>query len=221
MKEEPNTNMMSQRRAAIWEVCKVQLIIAGLMILMTFGMAIMGQFRIDTSSTYGLYESGLGFEAYLNPFWKLIADTQLVALMILPLPLFILRRRLGVAVVPWVLVALFTLIGATTRLYYPPLYDRFDPSLDSRLWLLLRANVFIGLSILVSYFAYLGYRNRQEIWVKYRGYLTKRNIFIGSILFVLGTGLLFYNLQPVQVCESYEIKYQTVKNCYFVRRIHL
>ncbi len=120
--------MTPRRWAAIMEICKVLPIIAGLMILTVLLLIAIGKFSFDASrhnglwprGDFGLYSSALrGLESYYNPAIELIAFAQFCALLMLPIVLIVFKKRLHVAVVPWVLVALFMVLYQLLGIFMP------------------------------------------------------------------------------------------------------
>jgi|GEM_PF-1810901 len=69
---------------------------------------VLGEARIDASGgDLGLYSSSLtGSPSYRNPLFSLLEITEFPALVILPLLLILLRRRVKVRAFPWLLVLL-------------------------------------------------------------------------------------------------------------------
>ncbi|HTE22398.1 MAG TPA: hypothetical protein VK674_05150 [Candidatus Limnocylindria bacterium] len=171
MKEEPTTDMIPQRRAAIWEVCKVLPIIAGLMILAVLLLVAIGKFSFDASrhnglwpkGDFGLYSSALrGLQSFYNPAIELIAFTQFCALLVLPVVLRVFKKRLRIAVGPWVLVALFMVLCQLLGLFMPTdAMGRYV--LDSKLPLLLWFEAITLLAIALSYAIYnrINYKNKK------------------------------------------------------------
>lgn len=90
-------------------------ILLGIMVVVVLILALVGQFHIDDGQYpggFGIYYSALkGLPSLFNPLYELIWFCEAVAFILLPVVLYVFRKKLQIQILPWFIVAVFMLIG--------------------------------------------------------------------------------------------------------------
>jgi hypothetical protein len=141
-------------------------ILAGLMIIALLVLVLSRQFHFNDSSypdKFGIYYSALkGLPSYFNPLWQTFLFMEGVALLIMPVLLLILRKRLKLPVMPWMITLATSLLGllllsSLIRNAYP-----FDDTVDSTLPWFTYIELVILASVLVGQYFYYYYLGNKE-----------------------------------------------------------
>ncbi len=123
-------------------------IVAGLMVAITIVLAIFGQFQFDDVSypdKFGIYFSALkDLPSYLNPLRQTLIILEGIALLLLPVCLFVFRRRFKLPITPWLMTIAISIIGLLASLSLLRNAYPFDDTVDSNTsWFLYLQVVFV------------------------------------------------------------------------------
>jgi len=132
------------------------------------------QFHVYYAANRPLYDDALNFEAALNGLWYELWFAETIAVILLPLILWLLKRKMALKtkLLPWYVAAFVMFIGVMSTgvkiyndykddgflhqqpdyisiivhqgAYYQPTYDQFDPSLQSMLPTILKGQILVA-----------------------------------------------------------------------------
>lgn len=139
-------------------------ILVALMILVTLLLVVIGKIHVNSpvGEEFGLYASAFkGLPSYRNPLVDLIGFVCLISLLVLPIVLFVFRKKLRLYVMPWLIAALLVVVSLIVFPYYGS-SGMIDFSVSSKASYLIARAIFVIFSIAISYACLFTYLKLHE-----------------------------------------------------------
>lgn len=130
------------------QALKGLLVCAGLMVLGFILIVVLGKFRVEyKGSVFAIKDPAYRqLPSYYNPLWSLAAALQYFALLVQPIVLFVFRKQLRIRILPWIMLAIVTLIAVFATNAFAGYDNNFNSQLDSSLPFLLSFELFLAVA---------------------------------------------------------------------------